>query len=293
MVQLTYGLDFKPLVNVADRGWAVQNALKTNFDSATTCRVTDYAHIKRTLANGEWKSKLKNAENLAVIMNDITDLHLCTGPKKFLRRAELTMVKWKGLGEEQFAADFWDSFVVGTAKPQGAADHLDTPEPLAWYIGALLVHVGFPGVLPGTGGPSTQDHEAYNKVFTHFFGRTNASLEYGFTTGFQQMLTMTIEHYCSAPQCSVPVVPAHLYVLAYRAFCPPTGGISVNNHRKCRITLPAFPSQNSPEQQSSKEVDCYVCIRSHFLHTMNVDARLCENAIAGGHPVDLHSCLLP
>ena len=72
LTQLTFGVDLNPFVNVADRGWAVQNALKQQFDSTCTGRVTDWAHLKRSLAAGDWKQKLVKAENHGIVLEDVT-----------------------------------------------------------------------------------------------------------------------------------------------------------------------------------------------------------------------------
>ena len=44
----------------------MQNALKQQFDSTCIGRVTDWAHLKRPLAAGDWKQKLVKAENHAI-----------------------------------------------------------------------------------------------------------------------------------------------------------------------------------------------------------------------------------
>jgi hypothetical protein len=57
------------------------------------------------------------------------------------------------------------------------------------------------------------------------------------------MLKMTTEHHCTPPNHSQPVVPAHTYMTAYKAFHPPTGLMAdVANEVKAQIRLPCWPT---------------------------------------------------
>ena len=146
------------------------------------------------------------------------------------------------MGEKNFADDFHTCFITGGGVPTGASDDLKTTEALCWHLGCLLAHTGFPGVCPGLT-PSTQDHEAYNKSFSAFFGKTKNTLEYAFTSGLPMMLKMTTEHHCTSPNHSQPVVPAHTYMTAYKAIHPKDGQMEdVVNEVKAQIRLPCWPT---------------------------------------------------
>ena len=70
----------------------MQSALRDHFVSPSTTRVTDWAHIKRSLVQGDWKQRLKIKDNHATLLNDVTDLHLCTGNRKFKTRATAALM---------------------------------------------------------------------------------------------------------------------------------------------------------------------------------------------------------
>ena len=220
----------------------MQSALRDHFVSPSTTRVTDWAHIKRSLVQGDWKQRLKIKDNHATLLNDVTDLHLCTGNRKFKTRLLLTLKKWNDLGEEEWATAFEQQFLKGSAPPSGAPDHLNTPEALGWHLGAMGAHTGFPGVIPSLT-PSTQPHEAWNKVFTQYFGKIKGTMGYALNTGLPTVLRLCCEHYCSPPQHHVPVVPAHMYVSALQAFQPSaTHTTPTCNEVRSQITLPAWPT---------------------------------------------------